>query len=434
MATNRKLHIGMSLAPTWLSGDAWRRSDSGAEALYRTDFYLDTAQRAEAAKLDFVFLPDVLYQNTKVLETSAGFASLDPTLLLASIARETSYIGLLSTASTTFYPPYVIARQIQSLNWISNGRAGWNIVTAIDGHENFGLEAMPSAEDRYARAAEFTDVVKRLWDSFPSNALKLDKASGRFADPSFVKPINHHGAHFKVKGPLNLPSYGKVPIPLIQAGASPAGRNFAASVADAIFASVPDRDAGVELRMDLRRRAENHGRNADDIRILPGLSLYLAATQAEAHELYAQTHARLDQSRALASIQQMTGLDLASWPRDKPVTAADLPPAPEHVRSRTHAELLRRLIGREAPTVEELLKKPEVIGSAHWQIVGTVGDAVDQIISWTDAGAMDGFITVPGGSVGSMRLALEAVIPALADAGLFRRDYAATTFFGHLKE
>lgn len=434
MSIGKKLHIGMSLAPTWLNGEAWRRPDSGVEHLYSSEFYIDLARQAEAAKLDFVFRPDALFLNAAAVEDGPGFASLDPTILLASIARETSRIGLLSTVSTTFYPPYVVARQIQSLNWISNGRAGWNIVTALDGNENFGLASMPSAPERYERAAEFIEVVRLLWASYPHAALKLDRESARYADPSFVQPINHRGTHFSVKGPLNLPACGEKPIPLIQAGASPAGRHFAASVADAVFVSAPDMEAGIEQRKDFRRRAETHGRKADDIRILPGLSLYLAPSREEARDLFAKTHARMDNARKIASIREMTDLDLSEWPNDRPIRPADLPPPPLKVRSRTHSDLLRRVISREALTVGELLMRPEVIGSAHWQVIGTVDDALEQIKDWAASGAMDGFIAVPGGAVSSMQLVLGELVPRLVGEGLFREEYSGATFADHLMD
>ncbi|ATN36633.1 LLM class flavin-dependent oxidoreductase (plasmid) [Rhizobium sp. ACO-34A] len=434
MTVRKKLHVGMSLAPTWLSGDAWRRPDSGIESVFGSDFYVDIARRAEAAKLDFVFRPDSLFLNTQVLETSQGFASLDSTVLLAAIARETSHIGLLTTASTMFVPPYMLARQIMSLHWLSNGRVGWNIVTALDGNENFGLPAMPSSEERYARAAEYTELVRLLWQSFPEEALKRDRESGRYADPGRIRPVNHNGPHFSVKGPLNLPAFDRAPIPLVQAGASEVGRNFASSVADAIFAATPDIEAATDLRRDLRQRAEGHGRRADDIRLLPGLSLYLAATRKEAQELFAFTHARGDRNRKIAHILKLTGLDLADWSEDRRITAADLPSELPAGASKTHAELLKRVIMREEPLLRDLLGRPEVIGSGHWQIVGTVDDAVQEISAWADAGAIDGFITTPGGSPGSMGLALEELMPRLSDAGLLRKDYAGSTFAGHFCE
>ncbi|WP_193171459.1 NtaA/DmoA family FMN-dependent monooxygenase [Nisaea nitritireducens] len=434
MSVREKLRIGMSLAPTWLSGDAWRRSDSEIEQVYSSDYALDIAKRSEAAKLDFVFRPDSLFLNVEALESGPGFGSLDPTIQLASIARETSRIGLLTTISTTFVPPYVVARQLQSLNWISGGRVGWNIVTALDGNENFGLSEMPSAQERYERAAEFAEIVRRLWESYPADALLTDRSSGRYADSTQVRPIDHDGTHLRVKGPLNLPAFGNTRIPLVQAGASPDGRNFASSVADAIFASTPDIEAATELRQDLRRRAEEHGRKASDIRLMPGLSLYLAQSRKEAAALFKETHNRMDSARKLDSILAMTGLDLRDWPQQQRVTAADLPPLPEKLRSRTHAELLRRLILREEPTVADLLTRPEVIGSAHWQIIGTVDDAVAEIVKWQSAGAIDGFIAVPGGSVSSMHLVLDELVPRLAEMRLFRSDYSGKTFLDHLEE
>ena len=434
MTTRKPLHIGLSLAPTWLSGDAWRRPGSNIEGLYSSDFALDLARRAEAAHLDFVFRPDVSFLPMEALETGAGFASLDPTVLMAALARETSRIGLVSTVSTTFFPPYAVARQLQSLHWISNGRAGWNIVTALQGHENFGLQAMPDADERYARAAEFTDVVRRLWASFPNEALKIDRDSGRYADASLVHPIDHEGPHLKVRGPLNLPAFGGPRIPLVQAGASSTGRDFAASVADIVFAPTPDLDAALELRRDLSRRAQRHGRQAQDVRLLPGLSLYLADTREQAREMFQQTHGRVDRGRKLASIKAMVGLDLTDWPADRPITAADLPPPVATPSSRTHAGLLRRLMERESLRIDELLQRPEILSAAHWQVVGTVDDAVAQITEWSAAGAIDGFLAAPGGSVESLHCVLEQLVPRLVEAGLFRSHYTGTTFMEHLDE
>ncbi|MFJ3115155.1 NtaA/DmoA family FMN-dependent monooxygenase [Pseudomonas protegens] len=434
MSNRKRLHIGMSLAPTWLSGDAWRQPDSNIEGIYSADFAVDIAKRSEAAHLDFVFRPDVSCLNMDGLESGSGFASLDPTVLLACIARETSRIGLVSTVSTTFFPPYVVARQLQSLHWVSNGRAGWNIVTALQGHENFGLEAMPGADERYARAAEFTRLVHDLWASYPNQALLLDRENGRYADRSQVHPVDHAGEHFRVRGPLNLPAFGKARIPLVQAGASDTGRDFAASVADLVFAPTPDKDAALELRRDLSQRARRHGRRPEDIRLLPGLSLYLAPTREQARELFMQTHGRPDNARKFASIQQMIGLDLSDWPLDRSVSAADLPAPVHNPGSRTHTNLLRRLIERETLRLDELLLRPEVISAAHWQVIGTAEDAFAQIVEWAEAGAMDGFIAAPGGSIRSMHIFLEQVIPMLVEAGLFRERYSGTTFIEHLQE
>lgn len=432
MTARKKLHIGMSLAPTWLSNDGWRHKNSDIEGVFGSDFYVDIARRAEAAKLDFVFRPDNLFLNSHIMETTPGFASLDSTVLMAAIARETSKIGLLTTVSTTFMPPYAVARQVLSLHHLSNGRAGWNIVTALDGNVNFGLDEMPTSDERYARAAEFTQVVEALWKSFPGSAFKHDRESGHYADTSNIKPINHEGAFFKVKGPLNIPSLEEVPVPLFQAGASPAGRSFAASVANGIFSATPDIDAAISLRGDLRSRAQSYGRHADDVRLLPGLSLYLAATREEARELFSYTHARGDRGRKISYIREMTGLDLTDWPEDRLIRPSDIPPPPEKVRSKTHAGLLQRLLLKETLHINDLLRRPEVISASHWQVIGTVDDAVEEIRKWSEAGAIDGFITAPGGSTSSMHLALDELMPRLSEAGLLRSEYTGDTFAQHL--
>lgn len=321
----RPLCIGMSLAPTWLSGAGWRSPDSGIEGLYTGELALQTAQAAEAAHLDFVFLPDTLSLTVEPMAQSFGFASLDPTLLMASLAHRTRQIGLVTTIATTFGRPYHVARQLMSLHWLSGGRAGWNIVTALQGHENFGLDQMPDSAARYARAAEFTAAVRALWASFPAEALILDREAGQFADTSRLAAAGLEGAGFRIAGPLNLPALPGPRLPLVQAGASGPGRDFAASVADLVFAPTPDMEAALDLRADL-----------------PGLSLHLAPTRREAQELFRHTHSRMDTARRIARFHAATGLDLTGWPKDRPVTLADLPEPAFPPETRTHADLMRR--------------------------------------------------------------------------------------------
>ncbi len=433
MSTPKRLHIGMSLAPTWLSGDAWRRPDSNIEGIFGSDFAVDIARRSEAAHLDFVFRPDVSSLPLDVLETGSGFASLDPTVLLAAVARETSRIGLVSTVSTTFYPPYVVARQLQSLHWISNGRAGWNIVTALQGHENFGLDAMPDAEQRYARAAEFTRLVHDLWDSFPARHSRSTARaaatptfpgctrstttanSSRSRDRSTCRPSARRGfpgAGRRLRERARLRRLGGRP----GVRADP-GQGGCPGTAPRPF---PPRRTPRSLAA---RRAPAAG-----LQPVPG------GEPRGGAEIFMQTHARLDRARKFATIRQMLGLDLSDWPLDRPISAADLPPPVANPGSRTHTDLLRRLIERETLRLDQLLLRPEVVSAAHWQVIGTVDDAVEQIVDWAAAGAMDGFIAAPGGSVGSLRLFLEQVVPRLVEKGLFRERYSATTFAGHLAE
>ncbi len=401
-----RLHIGLALARTW-------GAPPPAADIPQLDRAL--ARRAEEAKLDFVFKPDSLFIDTKGAGGGVTRAALDPVLVLSAIAGATERIGLVTTISTSFNPPYVTARQLQTLHWLSGGRAGWNIVTALEGQRNFGLDAMPAAAERYARAAEFTDVVRALWESH---------GDGR------MRPIDHDGAFYKVEGPLNLPRHPSR-IPLFQAGASNEGRAFAASVADAVFASTPDPDAARDLRGDLERRAKSAGRR-DAPRVLPGLHSYLAPTEQQARELFREAQARKDVATLRAKLGTLIGRDLADWPDDRRVTPADLPVETADLRSRTHSALLRRLIESESPRLAELLYRPEVANSGHWTFVGTPAQAATEIAAWSDAGAMDGFIALPGGNEQSLDLLLTELVPALAKAGRFRTAYQGHTLADHL--
>lgn len=426
------LCIGLTLSPTWLNGDGWRKDDSKAEQLLSSDYYLELAKKAEASKLDFVFKPDSLFLNKEMINQSPGFSSLDPIVLLTSIVRETEKIGLVATMSTTFSEPFTVARQLQSLNWISKGRIGWNIVTSIEGSGNFGKSSMPSSKERYDRALEFTEVVRKLWESYPNESLTMDRESGQFANKDMISAIHHIGDFYKVEGPLNIPSYCSKSIPFFQAGASNVGRNFASLVADACFAATPDMESAIELRSDLQKRANEHGRKTEAIRVLPGMHFFLGETHEEATLLYKNAHTHLTTEQRFGSVKRILGVDLSHLPLQLKVTTDHIPEVFTNVRSKTHADLLRRIIVKEEPTLQELLLKPEVIGSAHWVIVGTAEEAVAEITKWFEHGALDGFIALPGGSVRSLNLFFEKVVPLLVEKGLFREEYTGSTLREHL--
>ncbi|WP_402463427.1 LLM class flavin-dependent oxidoreductase [Isoptericola aurantiacus] len=342
------LRLGLSLSPTWLRGAAWRREDSRVEDLYTARDLVRAAVDAEAAGVDFVFKPDAPSLDVAALAGDPGFSGPEPTVLLTAVAAVTSRIGLVTTVSTTFAHPYATARTLYSLDQLSGGRVGWNAVTALGGHEQYLRGEMPSSSERYARALELVDVVQRLGESFPPEAVIVDREQGRYADVGLIRRIDHDGDHFRVAGPLTTPARGR--LPLLQAGGSPAGRDLAARVADGVFAATPDADDGVALRRDLATRAVAHGRDADAVAVLPGLSLFLAGTRPAARELF------------------------------------------------------ERSAGRR--------------GAAHWTVVGTPDDAAEQIADRAAAGALDGVIALPGGSVDSLRLFLQEVVPALDAAGL----------------
>ncbi|GAB6418181.1 NtaA/DmoA family FMN-dependent monooxygenase [Bacillus luti] len=422
MSTKKQLCIGLCLISRQKEDSIF---DSGINE------QVELAKRAEKSKLDFVFKADYLVAHPDLIARNKGNVILDPTLLFTAIAYATEKIGVVTTASTSFYPPYILARQLQSLNWISNGRVGWNIVTSIDGAENFGETEMPPSEERYAKAAECTALVRKLWGSHPNDVLKVDNPD---VIREMVKPIEHNGEYFKVKGPLNIPQHMSGEMPLFQAGASESGRNFAASVADAIFAAMPDVESGIELRQDLRRRAEKHGRNQDDIRVLPGLYFFIGDTYEEALEMHRQAHQHLTKEKRYALLEMVLGLDARGIPLESKITEEMLPSRDQTVRSKTHAELLRNFIIKNEPTVEQILERPEVVGSAHWVVVGTPQDVMNQVMDRFEAGALDGFIAIPGGPPKSLDLFLSGVIPLFVKAGVFREEYRGSTLREHMEE
>lgn len=410
MTHKTPLCIGFSLSATWLP--------TPSEETYHANFYIDVAQQAETAKLDFVFKPDSLYLSIHANEHAPRQGSLDPMLLLSTLATHTQKIGLVGTLSTTFVPPYLIARQLQTLHWLSNGRAGWNIVTSLDGAQLFGDCDLPSADKRYAQAQEASELVLELWESFVPNGFNA---------------IDYNGEFFRLNGVLNVPQHASGKPPLFQAGASDAGRNFASCFADAIFASTPTLDSAIELKQDLQKRAVAQGRNADAIRVLPGLYLFLGETKAQAQQLFEQTHATLSRQQRLTRLSSLMVKDCLSLTDETLISVDDLPDVNTPVRSRTHTQLLRQLLMKQPLSVSELLQRPEVIHSGHWLVIGTVDDAITEIKKWKASGAMDGFIALPGGSTASCQRFFNELMPTLRQQGLARQDYVGATLAEHLR-
>ncbi|WP_200811076.1 NtaA/DmoA family FMN-dependent monooxygenase [Demequina sp. NBRC 110057] len=422
----RPLVIGLSLSPTWVRAAAWRRPDSRIEEAFGLDFSVDAARRAEAAHLDFVFKPDALTLDPTVLATALGFATLDPTVLLSAVASHTERIGLISTASATFAPPYLVAREIQSLDRVSRGRAGLNVVMSLGGQENFGLAQMPPSDERFTAAHAWLDDVRALWSSFPGEALVLDREAGRFADVERIRALPDLPG--RPRGPLDVPGHPGARIPILQAGGSPAGKDFAAQHADAVFAAAATQASAAGQREDLRGRAEAHGRSPGGVRLLSGLSMFLARTRDEAFALHAESIDGSDLPQSLVGLSRLVGIDLAALPLDEPIPAAL---AAGLAREEAPVSAIAALIDAGI-TPRALTRHPEGAASLHWTIIGTPADAVAQIVARARAGAMDGFIALPSGSWESLALFLDEVVPALVDEGLFRERYETATLAGHL--
>jgi len=425
----RQLNLNLFIYPGGHHEAAWRYKDSEPERVLDISFYQDLARRAEAAKFDAVFFADgpALADNIR----HASRFRLEPLTWLSAIAAVTSRIGLIGTASTTYTEPYNLARQFASLDHLSRGRAGWNIVTtsAANAAQNFGLPAHPIHADRYDRAREYLDVVTRLWDSWEDDALVIDKASGIFADTDRIHAIEHIGHHFKVAGPLNTPRTPQGRPVYVQAGASDDGRFFAARYAEAIFTAHQTLANAQAFYGDIKRQAAGFGRNPDHIKILPGISPFIGGTEAEAKRLEQDFNDLIQPEYSLGQLQRMIGLDLSRHDLDAPF--------PRHL-VRTDGELgvasrfqvVLDIVDREKPTIRQLIQRLAG-GRGHHVIAGTPEQIADAMQTWSENGAADGFNVMPPYFPGGFDVFASEVVPILRRRGLFREDYTGTTLRDH---
>lgn len=425
--TVRKLHFNLFLHGCGHHQAAWRHPASAVEQLTDITYYERLAQTAEAGLFDAVFFAD----GQSVGNPSAGpLWSLEPLTTLAAMARNTSRIGLICTVSTTFHSPFHVARMLASLDHLSHGRIGWNVVTSMFDAEahNHSMDSMPPSVERYARASEFIDVVTALWDSWADDAVLADRG-GLFADPTKLYPVNHIGKHFQVAGPLNI-SRGPQGRPvLFQAGASEAGRQLAARYAEGIYAVAYEQAQGQEYYADLKKRIALQGRNPASVAIMPGLVTYLGSTDAEARAKQADIDQFLPTKQSLAQLSTFIGQDCSDWDLDAPVP--DLPPAREFAGPQGRYATILRILEAERPTVRQLLGRLAA-GGGHCTMVGTPEQVADAIEHWFTAGAADGFNLMPPLLPGSVEEFIDRVIPILQRRGLYRTEYAASTLRGHL--
>ncbi|MEK7887299.1 LLM class flavin-dependent oxidoreductase [Burkholderia contaminans] len=428
------LHLGAFLYPTGHHIAAWRHPDSQADAGVDFGHYVRLAQAAEAAKFDLVFLADGVGTRGDDVEflsrTAHSYvAQFEPLTLLSALAAVTERIGLVGTASTSFNEPFHIARKFASLDHISGGRAGWNLVTSSSAHEarNFNRDAHFDHAERYARAEEFADVVRGLWDSWDDDAFVRDRASGRFFDPRKRHVLDHRGRFFQVRGPLNVarPPQGH-PV-VVQAGSSPAGTRLAARTAEVIFTAQQTLDDAVAFYADVKGQLAAFGRDPDTLKIMPGVFPVVGRTESEAKEKFDALQSLIDPAVGLALVSGLTGgFDLSAYPLDGPI-----PPLPETNASKSRQALTIELARRENLTIRELYLR--IAGArGHWQLVGTPEQIVDQLEERFVHYGADGYNvmapTLPGGLDDFIAL----VLPELRRRGLFRHDYAGRTLREHL--
>ncbi|OCR25152.1 nitrilotriacetate monooxygenase [Pseudomonas syringae] len=419
--------LGAFIPSAGIMGSAWRHPQAAADSFKDFGHYRWIAETLEKARFHALFFNDSLNVELDLQALARGPNSVrwDPLVLIPALALVTQHIGLIGTASTTYNEPYNIARKFASIDHLSGGRAGWNLVTSLGGGENFNLDAHVQHADRYQRAEEFYDVVSGLWDSWEDDAFVQDKASGTWLDTDKMHVLDHHGSSFQVKGPLNAarPIQG-YPV-IAQAGSSDAGRALAARAGELIFTAQHTVEQGVAFYTEIKQRAVQLGRNVEHLKVLPGVSTVVGRTQAEAQAKYDRLQELLDPTSFLRTISRFTslGFDLSELPFDEVV-----PLPPETFDTNTHKsrqKLVFDLIRRERPTVRQLFNK--LTAGGHRILIGTPQSIADDFQQWFEAGAADGFNVMFSGLHEGISDFAEGVVPELQRRGLFRHEYRGQT-------
>ncbi|MFB7249859.1 LLM class flavin-dependent oxidoreductase [Microbacterium sp. NPDC056234] len=429
MSTTRQLHFNLFLHDTGHHEASWRLPESDPNALLDLAYHQRLAKIAEEAKFDSLFLADSPALFGEVGRRPVG--GFEPTILLTALAVTTSRIGLIATASTSYNEPFNLARRLSSVDWISNGRAGWNIVTTAGdaAARNFGLDDQPLHRDRYARASEFLEVATKLWDSWEDDAIIADKDAGVHARADRVHAIGHRGEHFRVEGPLNSPRSPQGHPLLVQAGSSENGKAFAARWAEAIFTATPTIEEAQEFYADIKRRAIENGRDAEQVNVLPGLVPIIADTEEEARELEAELDRLIAPEFARDQLEKVLKLSPGSLRLDEPLPE-DLPGEDEIEGAKSRYTLIVALARRENLTVRELIGRLGG-GRGHRTFTGTPVQVADTIQHWFEHGAADGFNIMPAVLPSGLEVFVERVVPILQERGLFRTEYTGRTLREH---
>ena len=424
------MHLGAFMRPVGIHTAWWRYPGAYPDANFNLEHMVGFIEKLEAARFDAFFMADhlaVLNMPMTALRRSATATSFEPLTLLSALAMVTSRIGLVATASTTFDEPYHIARRFASLDHISKGRAGWNVVTTSnpDSALNFGLEEHVEHDERYRRAREFHAVVTGLWDSFADDAWTRDPESGIFFDPEKMHVLAHRGEHLSVRGPLNIarPVQGW-PV-IVQAGASDAGRQLAAETAEVIFGSAGRIEDARSFFADVKQRMVKVGRDPAHLKILPAALVISGKTRQEAKDKKELLDSLVHPESSLPNLSMRLGVDMSKFDLDAP-----LPELPPSNASRSGAEQLVAVARRENLTVRQLaLRSGRYDG---FSIVGSPTDIADTMQEWVETEASDGFNVMFHSVPSGLDEFVNDVIPELQRRGVFRKEYEGTTLREHL--
>jgi FMN-dependent oxidoreductase (nitrilotriacetate monooxygenase family) len=421
----RQLRLGAFMRPVTIHTGAWRYPGAYPDANFNFAHMKRFAQTLERGRFDAFFMADhlaVLNMPVGALKRSHTVTSFEPMTLLPALAAVTEHLGLIATASTTFDAPYHVARRFASLDHISGGRAGWNLVTTSnpDAALNFGLEEHVEHDERYRRAREFFDVVTGLWDSWADEALIRDVESGIFFDPEKLHVLDHKGKYYSVRGPLNIarPVQGW-PV-IVQAGSSEAGRQIAAETAEAVFTAQTTLEQGQRFYADVKGRMEKLGRSRDHMKILPAAFVVVGDTLDEALEKRARLDTFVHYDSGIASLSIALGHDVSGFDPDGP-----LPEIPESNASRTSRQRVVEWAERDKLTIRQLAQR--IGGYSGLEFVGTPAMIADQMEAWLVGEGSDGFNVMFSHLPGGLDDFVDKVIPELQRRGIFRREYEGAT-------
>jgi FMN-dependent oxidoreductase (nitrilotriacetate monooxygenase family) len=429
---DRKLHLGLFTYPGGHHIAGWRHPSVPATRLCAMDYYTTMIQWAEKGKFDLYFVGDTLFTREKDGRFFGRQATSnpDPVSLISALSAVTSHIGLVATLSTTYHEPYLIASKFATLDHLSEGRAGWNVVTTWEDKAalNFNRDTAMEKADRYVRGREFVDICTALWDSWDDDALLRDQAGGRFLDPSRIHPIAHRGDSFAVQGPLRQPRPVQGWPVLVQAGGSPPGREFAALVAEAVFTAQTRLEEAQEFRASTHARMRKYGRRPEEVVIMPGLSPLLGSTEAEALRLEEEMGDLVHPEVGIWMLSENLNYPLYGYsPQDK-LPVAEIRKAKKPTAS---GDTLLNEAERKGLSIEASAR---IIARSrtHQNFVGTPEQLADLMQRWLAEGGCDGFNIMPPYFPAQLQVFVEQVVPILQRRGIFRRDYEGPTLRDHL--
>ncbi|MDQ0219241.1 LLM class flavin-dependent oxidoreductase [Peribacillus cavernae] len=427
---NRMLHLNLFLTSMGHHEAAWRHPKSDVSQALDFNYYKMLALKAEQAKLDSLFLADRYSVSKEAVKYGELLGGIEPLTLLSALAVVTKRIGLIATVSTTFNEPFNLSRRFASLDHLSGGRAGWNVITSGTDKEaqNFNFDRIPDHRERYSRAKEFVDVALKLWDSWEDDALIKDKASGIYADNNKIHEIHHAGHFFSVRGPLNISRSPQGMPVIVQAGSSNDGKEFAAQYAEVIFTAQQSLEDAQEFYSDIKSKVVEHGRSEEELKVLPGICPIIGESESEAKEKEAKLHELTNPEYSVLQLSNRIGFDLSTYPLDGPLP--DLPDPGQINGHQSRAKLIMDLAEKENLTIRQLLLRLAG-GRGHYTIAGTPKQIADELEAWFTSRAADGFNIMPQLMNEGFDDFVNLVVPELQRRGLFRTEYDGHTLRGH---